>query len=326
MVTASVRIDVICSAFNCERYLGELISSLGAQTHSEWRLWIRDDASTDGTARVMEEAARQDTRINMVDRGGERLGAAASFGRVLEQLIATRGAASGYVMTADADDVWLPAKMTRTLAAMLQAESEHLASTPILVHTDLRVVDSDLRPQHPSFWAYAGLDPEPPTLHRLIVRNFVAGPTIMMNAALRDRVGVTPPEALYQDWWYALVAAAIGRVVAVRESTVLYRQHASNSVGAHPRLRARLADVPRIITAGFESAQQFRAGLQKTAGQARAILERYGPELSDEQRRFLRDYALIPKRGFFRRKTEVLRLRVLPEHGVMQAIGAVIRA
>lgn len=316
-----VIVDIICSVLNGERFLPEFLASIEAQSYRNWRLWLRDDGSADGTAALFRAAAARDARIRILHIGGPRLGPSQSFGRALEDVPAD----AAYVMTADADDVWLPHKIALTLERMMATERAEGSAMPVLVHTDLTVVDVDLRERHPSFWRYAGLRPEPPSLRRIVVRNVATGPTVMLNAALRKRIGATPVEATHHDWWYALVAAAVGRIVAVHESTVLYRQHGANDVGAQPRGRIGLAGVPRAVRRGFEHRAQFRLWIAKQAGQARALLERYGEELDGPERKFLLDYSRIPERGFFRRKLDVLRMRALPEYGVLHAIAAVWR-
>ena len=47
-------------------------------------------------------------------------------------------------MLCDQDDVWLPAKVELTLAKMREIEADAGKHIPVLVHTDLKVVDKDL--------------------------------------------------------------------------------------------------------------------------------------------------------------------------------------
>jgi hypothetical protein len=213
----------------------------------------------------------------------------------------------------------------RTLAEMRAAEADAGDQTPVLVHTDMIVADEELHVLHPSFWVFSGADPEPATLRRVVVDNVASGPTIMMNRALRDLVGHTPPEAVFQDWWYALVAAAFGRIVAVRDATVLYRQHTTNVVGARPNARVSARELPGLIVNRMSRTREFRRGLEQAARQAGALLERYADRLSEDDRRFLRSFSQIPRMSFFRRKLNLLRFRRLPEYGVLRTLGILFR-
>jgi hypothetical protein len=273
---------------------------------------------------VVRAAAAADPRVRLVHATVDAppLGAAGSFAWLLERLPAD----AEYIMCADQDDVWLPQKIERTLLAMSGAEStvNGGAAVPILVHTDLVVVDAELREIDSSFWHFAGIQPEPPTLRRLIVRNVTTGAAVMMNRALRELVGAAPREAIFHDWWYAIVAAALGRIVAVPESTALYRQHDANVVGARD-WRLPVRDLPGAMVAAVDRTHAFRRGIKATADQARALYDRYRERLRDDDRRFLAAYARIPERGFLRRKLDLLRFRTLPEHGVLRNLGVLLR-
>jgi glycosyltransferase involved in cell wall biosynthesis len=316
----SVTIDVIVTLYNGASYLGEFLASLGAQTHRGWRLWARDDGSSDETLTVLRRAATADPRITLLESGGRRLGPAAGFGWLLERVPST----ARYVMCADQDDVWLPGKIERTLMAMRAAEAG--GDGPILVHTDLVVVDEHLRVIDPSFWHFSGVDPEPVPLRRLAVQNVVTGATLMLNRPLRELIGVMPVEAVYQDWWYAYVAAAFGRIVALRESTILYRQHGANAVGAKRVAPPHWTELPRLARDAMARKAQLRAEIARSARQAGAFLARYGDRLSESDRRFLAAYARLPGLGSFRRKLEVARLRVVPDHGLWRNLGILLRA
>ncbi len=221
-------VDIICAVYNGERFLPELLASIGRQTVPGWTLWVCDDHSTDGSAALLRRAAATEPRIRILTSAGANLGATASFGRLMSNVPAD----SPYLMFADQDDVWQPDKIERTLAAMGAAESREPPDTPVLVHTDLTVVDEQLHVIHRSFWAFAGIDPDGSTLRRIIVRNVATGAATMVNRALRKLADPIPPDAVLHDWWIACVAAAFGRIAAVREPTILYRQHGSNVVGA----------------------------------------------------------------------------------------------
>lgn len=314
-------VDIVCSVYNGARYLPEFLQSLERQTHAGWRLWVRDDGSVDDTIELIRAAALNDARLHLwpTDNPPLRLGVAASFGWLLDHVPAD----SAYVMFADQDDVWLPQKIERTLAAMRAAESSD-PSAPILVHGDLVVTDASLRVRHPSFWTFAGLDPEPRSLRRIVVQNPITGAATMINRALRALASPIPIEAPYHDWWCALVAMAFGRIVALREPTILYRQHGANAVGAQDA-RLTLSRLPAVIVSRLGTGARFRKGVAQSAAQSGALLTRYGHRLGDVDRRFLSDYAQLPQRAFVRRKLDLLRLRRLPEHGLLQTLGVLLR-
>jgi glycosyltransferase involved in cell wall biosynthesis len=315
-------IDVLLTVYNGMPFIADQLRSLQAQTHEDWRLWVRDDGSSDGTWDAVRAAARLDARIRPVERGGARhVGARDGFAWLLEHADDGR---SGYVMFCDQDDVWLPGKIEVTLAAMRRAEAEEGPSRPVLVHTDLTVVDAGLRVIDPSFWYYQGIRPELNRLNRLLYQNTVTGCTAMINRPLRRLALPIPEQAVMHDWWLALVASGLGRVVPLREPTILYRQHGRNDTGARPYAR-RLAALGKAVRALGEAAE-VRGAIRLAAGQAGAFLRRFEAELAPEQRSVVSRFAELPGCGPVRRRLRMMQLGPLTHHGLLSDIGLVLRA
>ncbi len=314
-------IDILLTVYNGAEFLPEQLRSLQAQTHRDWRLWVRDDGSTDGTAQLLLAAAAEDARIRPVHAGGGRLGALGGFSWLLEH--AGDGQAP-YTMFCDADDVWLPGKIEVTLAAMRRAEAESGPGVPVLMHTDLRVVDARLATIDPSFWHFQGIRPELNSLNRVLNQNTVTGCTAMINRALRERGAPVPAEAVMHDWWLALVASCFGRLVPVPEATILYRQHGRNDTGARRHARGAGAAVGRALAGDWVG--PLRRELQRATAQAGALLRRFGPEMSPEQRRLVGDFAEIPDCGPLQRRWRLARLGTLTHYGLARNIAFVLRA
>ena len=61
--------------------------------------------------------------------------------------------------------------------------------------------------------------------------NVVTGCTILCNRALLIIIAI-PKDALVHDWWISLVASVFGNIEFLPWSTMLYRQHSRNVIGA----------------------------------------------------------------------------------------------
>lgn len=94
---------------NGERYLAEALDSVLAQTLSDFEVVVVDDASTDGTAKILDAYAQRDARF-VVLRNEENRKLAASLNRGLAACRAP------LVARADADDVNLPTRLERQVA------------------------------------------------------------------------------------------------------------------------------------------------------------------------------------------------------------------
>ena len=228
-----------------------------------------------------------------MDDGGPRLGACGSFARLLEHSDAD------YVVLCDQDDVWLPGHISQPLARIAAIERELGTDTPVLAHTDLVVVDENLHTIAPSFWAYSNLDPSRgSSLNRLLVQNVVTGCATIINRALARRACPIPKTAPMHDWWLALVASAFGRIEAVAEPTVLYRQHANNRLGATCYDWRYLARHAWEVFLRGDAAEYFC----RTERQAAAFLQRFGEDLAPRHRATVNAYVGLKNAGFLDRR------------------------
>jgi glycosyltransferase involved in cell wall biosynthesis len=102
-------VSVLLAAHDAERFVGAAVQSVLAQTERDLELVVVDDGSADGTSELL--AAVGDPRL-VVLHNDERLGLAASLNRALAE------ASGRYVARLDADDVALPSRLQRQLAAI----------------------------------------------------------------------------------------------------------------------------------------------------------------------------------------------------------------
>ena len=137
------QILILLAAYKGGRFIRPMVDSILAQDVGGWKLILSDDG--EDTAPILQEYAdRYPDRITHY-RSGRRFGSAQKhFMHLLEQF----GDQADYVMFCDQDDVWHPDKVRLTLWLMEQVETD--PSLPVLVHTDLRVVDGQLREMDPS--------------------------------------------------------------------------------------------------------------------------------------------------------------------------------
>jgi glycosyltransferase involved in cell wall biosynthesis len=313
---ASTTIAVLMTTYNGDRYVSEQVQSILEQSWTRWQLVIRDDGSQDNTISSTSNFARRyPGRILVVDEGGPRLGVDASFSRLLELT------ESKYYMFCDQDDVWLPDKMERTLRCMRFVEAEVGEETPVLVHTDLRVVDADLREIDRSAWHYSNLNPRSSSqLNRLLVQNTVFGCTIMINGALRSMATPVPRDVVQYDWWLALVSSCFGRSSFIAEPTLMYRQHGNNTVGVQ---RWGMAYVIKKL-GQFYAYDGPMASLAASRRQAAILLDRYRERLRSDDRDMIEQYANLEERGFLAKRRILFRYRLL-KTGLIRNIGLFAR-
>lgn len=220
----SRQIAVLLATYNGARFLREQLESLFRQTCEDFHLYVRDDGSTDDTLKIVGEFAQKyPDQVSVIDDGEGRLGAAHSFMNLLDQVD------SEFYMFCDQDDVWLDTKIEKTLEHMLGLNQ----NMPVVVATDLQVVDENLNKIKDSFNADLKIDVFRKHPELLYVRHVVTGCTMMINEAAKNISLPFSPLATMHDEWIALCTHfGNGTISILDKATVLYRQHSANAVGA----------------------------------------------------------------------------------------------
>lgn len=98
------KVTVVTACRNGERFLQECVDSVRSQTMQDWELLLVDDGSTDGSRRLIEELARQDSRIRPFCFPDSR-------GPYVRRNFAIRQAASDFIVIQDCDDIMSPVKL-----------------------------------------------------------------------------------------------------------------------------------------------------------------------------------------------------------------------
>ena len=302
-------VEILMATFEGSAFLEEQLESLLDQTYSHWNLVIRDDGSSDDTLPLIHSyAARYPGKIRVVDSHTNKRGPCRNFTSLLEFSTAP------YTMFCDQDDVWFREKIEMSLEEMQRLEGLFGQSCPLLVHTDLQVVNEHLDIIADSYWEHQNLSPNKfLSLNRLLVQNGVTGCATMINGSLRDPLLPIPAGAIMHDWWTALVASAFGKIGFIDRPALKYRQHDRNEVGAKRWgwrfIRSRLSDPGEI-----------RHSLRNTQIQAEAFLERYVDRLSPDQYKLVKDYATLDSQTFWGRRSTILRAGYF-KNGLLRNVG-----
>ena len=305
-------IEILLATYNGEAFLSSQLDSLLHQTEQDFCILVQDDGSTDGTETILNEYANaHPDRIRLLSGLLHEKGPRGNF---MSLLCASQ---ADYVMFCDQDDVWHPNMIALTFARMREGEREYGASCPLLAHTDLRVVDRELKPISPSFLQFQKLDGTP-RLSRLLTQNSVTGCTTMLNRALVDLMKNAPAgDMLMHDWWAAICAQAFGHILLVPEATIDYRQHGKNQLGATGFDAVR--DAKRVASQG----EDIRRRLKDTYRQADAFQQCYEGSLPKNAAQIIRRYTALPQKGKAARVYTLLRHGYLKK-GVARWVGQIL--
>ena len=219
--------SILLATYNSSTFLDEQLESLFLQTDRNWNLIIRDDGSSDNTLDIIEKFKSKYPNISLLEDNKKGLGAMKSFLELLKQT------ESPYYFFCDHDDIWLPNKIENTRKKMKELELYN-NNLPLIIHTDLKVVDEKLNFIHQSFWSLSGIKPDILEQKNYIqVFNCVTGCTMMFNHLVKKLAFPFPDNTPMHDWWLSIKTVEGGGIIKhLEDQTILYRQHSSNVVGA----------------------------------------------------------------------------------------------
>lgn len=269
----SESVAILMATYNGARYIREQLMSIKSQTVQDWNLYIRDDGSSDGTMDIIREFCISDNRIHLFEDSELHLGPKASFMKLLASISAE------IYFFSDQDDVWNANKIELTIARFHQYNDNAVNDVPVLVHTNLSVVDQDLK----VLITTSHKKNISSNLQVLLPANNVTGCTMAINQKLKE-AALNPnlKNIVMHDWWLAICAASLGKIYFIQDSTILYRQHDSNQVGTD----RNFFDKIRRASGSKKELKNFNSSIT----QAKELLLKHGHHMSADARNIIRAY------------------------------------
>ena len=214
-------VSVIMAAYNGERYIEESIRSVLAQTHAALELIVIDDGSTDGTWEVVNALRAADERVVYAFQPNGRQGKARNNG--------IRRARGALIAFCDQDDLWVPDKLARQLAALAAHPTASASSSATATSSTTTTSPTSARPSRP--WPANGTATRcsgscsPRTASRCSRRWCAGTPSCASACSAR-----TPLIQNCDDWDLWLRLAADGcRFLGMPERLVRYRLHSQQA-------------------------------------------------------------------------------------------------
>lgn len=220
------KIAVLLSTYNGQKYLAELIESIMNQSFKDFTLYIRDDGSSDNTLEIINYFVNIYPDQIIVIPSEKNIGSKSSF------LMMIKNVDSDYYMFADQDDVWLPSKIMISYNKIQELESYD--NKPIIVHTDLRVVDTDLNLISESYWDMGHLFVDIPyKFPEFCHYNDITGCAMIFNRKLKEKcieyLDVSLPYYIHHDHYLGLLTLKFNGIIEpIHISTINFRRHDNN--------------------------------------------------------------------------------------------------
>ena len=208
--TRKPTISVVIAASHAERFFGEALDSILAQTRPADEIVVIDDGSRDGTVRELE---RYSGRIRLIRQ--QNSGYPTTMNRAIAQ------AGGEYVALCGADDVWEPQKLEWQEQAIVESPQAEIFFGHALAFGS---IEAELpRP------AGEGLLTARALRTSLLRQNVIATPFVVMRRELFDRVGWFEEDTIGDDYdyWFRCLRAGV-RFYYDPRLLGRYRRHDSN--------------------------------------------------------------------------------------------------
>ena len=205
-----VELSVAMPVFNGQRYLEAAIDSILRQTFRRFEFIIIDDGSTDNSLAIIKKMAQFDPRIRII-QNRKNLGVVNSLNRAFE---ISKG---NYIARMDADDISLPNRLEKQLAAFYRDDCLVMVGTNCtIVSDDLSFIGPTLLPLDD--WCIRCL--------YLLMNPFVHSSVMLKGAIIRDRnlrYDTSLKAAIDYELWSRILA--YGTVCNLPDQLVLLRKH-----------------------------------------------------------------------------------------------------
>ena len=235
------KVAVLLCTCHGQDYLAEQLDSIAAQTYPHWQVCASDDGSADGTHAILENYQSQWGADRLSVSSGPVEGFATNF----LTLTCKISIQADYYAYADQDDVWEADKLRRATDWLKTIPVD----VPALYCSRTQLVDAV-----GSHLGYSPLFKKPPSFGNALVQNVGGGNTMVFNNAARlllCEAGVNV-DVVTHDWWaYIVVSGCGGKVFYDTTSSLRYRQHGGNLVGANNSWSARMHRVRMLLQGRF---------------------------------------------------------------------------
>lgn len=242
-------IAIVIPAFRGAPYIARTIDSVIAQSFTDWRLIVVDDASPDDTAAIVRRYTELDERIQLLALTSN-VGAANA-----RNLGLAAAPETPYVIFLDHDDEWEPHALA-TLQAALDLHPEAVAAhglartigpqgEPLDWH-GLDVVSEHRHAVDAGRWRVLGPD-EPTTFAALVTSNEIPTPgLVLIRKNILNREGPAPFDQAswhMDDWVLWLRLLQHGPMAFVPRVTLRYRRHPTQALWSGTARSRRFTDL-----------------------------------------------------------------------------------
>ncbi len=205
-------VSVVIPAYNAERYIGETLESVLAQTYRDFEVVVVDDGSTDGTREIVRNYGEP---VRLVEQPNSGPAAARNRG--------IREARGRFIAFIDADDLWHPEKLALQVPKFDSPQVGLVYCRVARVDAEGRVIEESVA-RNPQGWVFEDF----------LFRNHCPTSGAVVRKEAFERCGYFPEDMVWaEDWHLWLRIARFYQFAAVEKMLVHHRVHGASLTAKH---------------------------------------------------------------------------------------------
>src|SRR3989338_4190427 len=217
-------VSVVSPSYNHEKFLARAIESIICQTFADLELIIIDDASADGSRKILEDYAKKDGRILAVFHR-ENAGIVRTMNEGLEM------ARGKFISLFASDDEWARDKLEKQMKILVNDED-------LVVWSDGLIIDQEGAETGKTFLQMYGATRRKKNgyiFEELLKGNFICGLSIIFKKEHVKDIRYDEQFKYLNDYKFMIDLAYRYKFYFIPEPLVKYRVHVDNSIIARER-------------------------------------------------------------------------------------------
>lgn len=264
-------IDILLATYNGEKYIKTQLYSILYQDHTNWKILIHDDGSTDNTVKIIKEFAKMDNRIILIEDGITGLGPGNNFIHLLSF------STSPFICFADQDDIWFENKLSSLFNIIKKKDN----SCPQIVCCNfLEWNDGTIHPHK--------LNKMKEFNEYLFQNGGIQGCACMFNRRILKLAERPIDHIAMHDHYIGLIGLTFNAIEYYDKPLFFYRRHATNVTGLNRNLKSILKSPSPVVKLNYQQGniafyKAFKNELSKSQKKTfQAYIELFDKNLSQK--------------------------------------------
>ena len=215
-------VSVIIPSYNSEKYIGETLESVCAQTYSDFEVLVMNDCSKDRTAEIVDMYARKDPRIQLINLPGNK-GVSHARNQGVEK------ASGEWIAFLDSDDMWTKDKLEKQLKLQerLRAKKSDIEE-PEFLFTGSSFIDENGEPLASVLHVPKHVD-----FSELLKQNIISCSSVLIRRSLMLKYPMPCSDQFHEDFvtWLTILKNENMVAYGLDEPLLIYRVTRSSRSG-----------------------------------------------------------------------------------------------